>query len=1031
MKNHFIFKWIAILLCAASLLGILGSGLSILALTETGLYNKTVDQFLEEQIQGEGSYLSRNISARYASMELGSMPQELAWQRFPNYSRILNNYGYALKDSDGNILDASEISDVTDTYTYPIDGQYMHLVSKLREPTTLFPETGAISDYAIYSEDGRTRLYSAIPPEGTTISSVVFGCTDGHVFDINDGHTPIATVHPSSSGGIVLLFTGADLMLPASHESINYVHLLDSNFSLIYEAAHPSTVGMLTYTENGIDPMFVSTLIPEEETVEETTVVETVPETVPETIPETIPETVPETVPETTVPEIEFNLEDNLPDESNMEVATLTFLLEDGSDFDYTDEQGIGRIHRKEDGNVEFTSYDFIEAVSGVVTAVEITFHDADGGIILHADSPEGVGTLYHDDKDRLFFLSEFPVPIIAETVPEETVAETIPETVPPTEETLPPETIPAETIEETIPVETRPTVINGKPLYEYEINKSRYTDPDTGDQMYAEFVFLPMPEYTFELYLNADSLTDSQAYDILRTVRHFRQYLLPLLACCVVIFILTAIYLCLSAGRKPKSQEIRAGGLNRIPLDLYLGCGIFAVIPLFLGATEGSMYLMRQSMTLGIACAAVCGFSGCLLTVGFLFAFVAQCKTPGGFWYRNTLCGHGICLFFRFALRFQGWCEERGFPALGRLLKKLWGWIMKFLILGYRFTEKAFLWIADITSRFFRWFGAKIHRFLCLLPLTWQWLLVGSVVVIIIFASEGHVLSFVAGLCVILYASHCFGLLAESTRRMSKGDLDTKVDDKLMVGCFQEFADDLNALAGVAVVAAQKQLKSERMKSELITNVSHDIKTPLTSIINYVDLLQKPHTEEEGQQYMEVLDRQSQQLKKLIEDLMEMSKANTGNMAVDIGLVDAVESINQALGEFADKLDKANITPVFRHTEPAVPMMADGKLVWRVLSNLLGNAVKYAMPYTRLYVDLSQADGKVILSLKNISREELNLDASELMERFVRGDDSRNTEGSGLGLNIAKSLMELQKGQLELLVDGDLFKVTLIFPGI
>ena len=264
----------------------------------------------------------------------------------------------------------------------------------------------------------------------------------------------------------------------------------------------------------------------------------------------------------------------------------------------------------------------------------------------------------------------------------------------------------------------------------------------------------------------------------------------------------------------------------------------------------------------------------------------------------------------------------------------------------------------------------------------------------------------------------------------MAKGDLDSKVEDKLLVGAFEEFASDLNDLADVAVVAAQKQLKSERMKTELITNVSHDIKTPLTSIINYVDLLQKPHTEEEEQQYLEVLDRQSQRLKKLIDDLMDMSKASTGNMTVDIERVDAVESVNQALGEFADKLSKANLIPVFRHDDPSVPMMADGKLVWRVLSNLLGNAVKYAMPGTRLYVDLMVLEGKVVLSLKNISREELNIAAEELMERFVRGDDSRNTEGSGLGLNIAKSLMELQKGQLQLLVDGDLFKVTLIFPG-
>ena len=231
-------------------------------------------------------------------------------------------------------------------------------------------------------------------------------------------------------------------------------------------------------------------------------------------------------------------------------------------------------------------------------------------------------------------------------------------------------------------------------------------------------------------------------------------------------------------------------------------------------------------------------------------------------------------------------------------------------------------------------------------------------------------------------------------------------------------------------MVAAQKQLKSERMKTELITNVSHDIKTPLTSIINYVDLLQKPHTPEEEKTYLEVLNRQSQRLKKLIEDLMEMSKASTGNLTADITKLDAVESVNQALGEFADKLEKAQLTPVFRHPEESVAMMADGRLAWRVLSNLLSNTVKYALPGTRVYIDVMALEGKVIISLKNISRDELNVDADELMERFVRGDDSRNTEGSGLGLNIAKTLMELQKGQLQLLVDGDLFKVTLIFPG-
>ena len=152
-------------------------------------------------------------------------------------------------------------------------------------------------------------------------------------------------------------------------------------------------------------------------------------------------------------------------------------------------------------------------------------------------------------------------------------------------------------------------------------------------------------------------------------------------------------------------------------------------------------------------------------------------------------------------------------------------------------------------------------------------------------------------------------------------------------------------------------------------------------------------------------------------------------NMAVELATVDPVEAVNQALGEFADKLDRVNLTPVFRHPEKAVTMVADGKHLWRGLSNLLNNAVKYAMPNTRLYVDLMELDGNAVIAIKNISREQLNVNAEELMERFVRGDASRNTEGSGLGLNIARSLAELQGGQMHLTVDGDLFKVTLIFP--
>jgi len=286
-----------------------------------------------------------------------------------------------------------------------------------------------------------------------------------------------------------------------------------------------------------------------------------------------------------------------------------------------------------------------------------------------------------------------------------------------------------------------------------------------------------------------------------------------------------------------------------------------------------------------------------------------------------------------------------------------------------------------------------------------------------------------VADVALVCYGAWCFGVLLKGAKHMAQGSLNHQIDTRYLYGCFKDYAAHLNSLAGAAQLAAQRQMKSERMRTELITNVSHDIKTPLTSIINYVDLMKKPHSEEEGVAYLDVLDRQSQRLKKLITDLMDMSKASSGNMSVELTQVDVVEAVNQALGEFGDKLAQVNLTPVFRHPDLPVTMRADGKLVWRVMSNILNNAVKYAMPHTRLYVDLMVLQGNAVIAVKNISRDQLNVNADELMERFVRGDTSRNTEGSGLGLNIAKSLVEIQSGQMHLMVDGDLFKVTLIFP--
>lgn len=245
----------------------------------------------------------------------------------------------------------------------------------------------------------------------------------------------------------------------------------------------------------------------------------------------------------------------------------------------------------------------------------------------------------------------------------------------------------------------------------------------------------------------------------------------------------------------------------------------------------------------------------------------------------------------------------------------------------------------------------------------------------------------------------------------------------------FKSHAENLNSIGdGLSKEVAQR-MKSERLKTELITNVSHDIKTPLTSIINYVDLLQKAATDEERNEYLAVLDRQSHRLKKLTEDLVEASKASTGNMSVSLAPTNTQEIINQSFGEYSAKLEAGRLNTVINTPEPAPVVMADGRLLWRVIDNLFNNVVKYALPETRVYVDVRVEGSEAVISMKNISRAALNVSADELMERFVRGDASRSTEGSGLGLNIAKSLTELQHGEFSISTDGDLFKAEIRLP--
>lgn len=281
---------------------------------------------------------------------------------------------------------------------------------------------------------------------------------------------------------------------------------------------------------------------------------------------------------------------------------------------------------------------------------------------------------------------------------------------------------------------------------------------------------------------------------------------------------------------------------------------------------------------------------------------------------------------------------------------------------------------------------------------------------------------------------------LKKAATEIAGGNTAYEVDTEKMLWEFKKHGENLNSIKDGIQIAVEDRMKSERMKTELITNVSHDIKTPLTSIISYVDLLSKEEIEsEKAKEYIEVLDRQSARLKKLIQDLIDASKASTGNMPVEITSLDSRVLLEQALAEYEEKLDVKKLKLLINCQTENTMVKADGKLLWRTFDNIVGNIVKYAQDNTRVYIDMEETkvslddassdNSKKMLkvSFKNISKDELNISGEELMERFVRGDSSRNTEGSGLGLSIAKSLMEIQNGNLEIIVDGDLFKVVLL----
>lgn len=453
----------------------------------------------------------------------------------------------------------------------------------------------------------------------------------------------------------------------------------------------------------------------------------------------------------------------------------------------------------------------------------------------------------------------------------------------------------------------------------------------------------------------------------------------LPLVAILAVVLdalsVFLLVFLFRAAGWQAGKSRPVLNWFDRIPLDLLIFCA-FWIIAVLMNAGDSITYglnTMELLTELWVGLGAItAGVVGTLLAVCLTIA--ARVKA-GTFWHNNVL-------------RMMGSLIGRGLRALAR------AW--------------------PLTGRTVMLFALY---------------LVGSIVTMALFFP----------LCLALQALTLWGLcrwtlqwrrVRDGTARILGGEPEFKIDTSHMYYDLAVHAGQLNALGEAVGTAVDDRLRSERFKAELITNVSHDLKTPLTSIINYVDLLQKqgldsPHAPE----YLEVLDRKSQRLKKLTEDLVEASKASTGSLPVRLERLGMVQLLQQALGEWEERFAQSGLTAVPGYPEEEAWIMADGRHLWRVIDNLLSNCNKYALSGTRVYIDVTRWEGQVRLSIKNVSRQALNMPAERLLERFVRGDESRTIEGSGLGLSIARSLTELQGGQFRLDIDGDLFKAAVLFP--
>ncbi len=454
------------------------------------------------------------------------------------------------------------------------------------------------------------------------------------------------------------------------------------------------------------------------------------------------------------------------------------------------------------------------------------------------------------------------------------------------------------------------------------------------------------------------------------------------ILAALLVVALILFINLLATASRRPGSSELFPGKLHKVPSDVMVAAVAFVF---FTGMEvlvySNYSYVARAVMRVSWMAA---GAYACL---GLVVGAVGRLKQ--GCLLKNTLTWK-VCAWL--------WRTIKKVAGLVRYILKHLPMVWRSVLIAGGFGLWAFWLVVDCFN-----YGG------------WLWLLLPVVPVIMVM---------------IIYSAIALRRLQKAGQALAQGDLTHQLDTRGLYGDLKTHGENLNSIGIGMARAVEERLKSERMKAELVTNVSHDIKNPLTSIINYAGLIAQEECDcENHREYSQVLARKGEHLKRLLEDLVEISRATTGNMEVELLPCDAGTLLNQLAGEFQERCEGAGLTLLTRQPEETLRVRVDSRRIWRVFENLMQNACKYSLSGSRVYLALERQGNDAVFSFRNTSREMLDITPEELMERFVRGDSARTSEGNGLGLSIAQSLTQLQGGKMQLTIDGDLFKVTLTFP--